>query len=276
MDSESKILSIIKQLGPVTPTQIARELQVQSFMASAMLSSLVDSKRLKISSLKFGSSPLYYLPGQEQLLENFLKYLNEKDRRTVALLKERNILKDSEQEPLTRVSLRQIKDFAIPLEVSHDSETELFWRYYILSSAETEALIKNVLGEKKPKQVLEAEKKPEQHKLVQQKKHEPSSDGFAKKVLDYFAKNDISVIEQSNVRKNSLDFVLSLPTAVGQITYYCQAIDKKRINESDLASAYVKGENRKLPILFLTTGELTKPALLALEKDFKKVAVKKV
>ncbi len=78
-----------------------------------MLSELSSKKSLKISALKVGGSPLYYVPGHEEKLLQFIQNLNEKDRRTLELLKDSQVLRDAEQDPLTRVSLRQIKDFAV-------------------------------------------------------------------------------------------------------------------------------------------------------------------
>jgi hypothetical protein len=99
---------------------------------------------------------------------------------------------------------------------------------------------------------------------------------FSEKVSAYFLKNDIVVLAKEAIRKNDLDFTVQLPSAVGVLTYYCKAKDKKKINDGDLAAAYVKGENRKLPILFLTTGELTKKAKEMLKKEFKNTTVKQI
>lgn len=277
MDNKTKILGIIRIRGPVSPTQMARELRVESYLASAMLSELVSSKELRISSLKVGSSPVYYLPEQRPNLEQFVGNLNEKDRRTFYLLKEKKILKDSDQEPLIRVSLRNIKDFAVPLEVSHDGKTEVFWRWHTLPAKDTEDLVKDLLGMKEK----EVEKKPELRpvqkleKKVKTKPLEQRSE-FLKKVNDYFKRYEINVIQEQILKKNMVEYVIKLPSAVGELLYFCNAIDKKKLSEGDLAGAYVKGENKKLPVLIITTGELTKSAKDSLEKDFKKVTVKKI
>lgn len=287
MDDKTKILDIIRMRGPSSPTQISKALQIDSIMASAMLSELVSEKTVKISSLKMGSSPLYYLRGQEAKLEQFVNHLNEKDRRTVALLKQKKILKDSEQEPLIRVSLRSIRDFALPLQVSHGGKTELFWKWQSLPPEETETLIKGQLGikpgkpEKKPAAETKPVKtKPETHKALKPDlpKAEPqkpeSKEGFAAKVHSYFSQNNIKVLQQEMLRKTDYEYVVKVPSAVGELTYYCRAKDKKRVNEGDLAAAYVKAGNKKLHVLFLTTGEVTKKAKAMIEKEFKNLTVK--
>jgi hypothetical protein len=289
MDSKSKILGVIRARGPVTPMQMSKELKVESYMASALLSELVSEKKLKISGLKVGTSPLYYLPGQEDRLENFVGYLNEKDRRTYALLKEKGVIKDRLQDPLVRVSLRAIKDFAVPLEVSHDGRTEIFWKFYLLPPEKTELFVKEQLGvtEAKPEPAKEefrpqpkpvvAEPKPEKAPTKPAKeKAMPAKDGFAAKVRDYFAKNEIVVLQENVLRKNEYAFIVKVPSAVGELDYYCYAVAKRKISGGDLAAAYVRGEDKKLPVLFLTTGELTKQARDMCAREFKNISVKKI
>ena len=67
-----------------------------------------------------------------------------------------------------------------------------------------------------------------------------------------------------------------MPSVVGEVDYYCKARKKKRINDGDLSSAYVQGHVKKLPVLFLTTGELTKKAKEMLGKEFQNMIVKQV
>ena len=75
-ENHEKIINILRIRGPSLPIQIAKELSMNSLFISAFLSELADSKRIKVSSLKVGGSPLYYLIGQEEKLENFYKYLH--------------------------------------------------------------------------------------------------------------------------------------------------------------------------------------------------------
>ena len=67
-----------------------------------------------------------------------------------------------------------------------------------------------------------------------------------------------------------------MPSAVGSLIYYCKARSKKRISDSDLSSAFVQGQLKKLPVLFLTKGELTKKAKEMLSKEFKSIKIKKI
>jgi len=58
--------------------------------------------------------------------------------------------------------------------------------------------------------------------------------------------------------------------------FYCKARNKKRCNEADLSTAFVQGELRKLPVIFLTTGDLTKKAKELLSKEFKNIIINKI
>ncbi|MBI4151258.1 hypothetical protein HY492_03970 [Candidatus Woesearchaeota archaeon] len=150
LDYRDKVLAFVRAKGPILPVHIAKEVGTNILMASAMLSELVSKGSLKVSGLKVGGSPLYFAPGQEAMLLNFTASLNEKDRRTVELLQQQKVLRDNEQEALTRVSLRGIKDFAFALNVTHDGITEIFWKWYALPDAEASDMIRTALEPPQP------------------------------------------------------------------------------------------------------------------------------
>lgn len=123
---KEKIISFIRLRGPSLPVHIAKETGLSILFASAFLSDLYGEKVIGISNLKVGSSPLYFIPGQETQLENFSKYLKSKEKEAFLLLKEKKFLADSELQPAIRVALREIKDFAIPFRKDED----IYWRYF--------------------------------------------------------------------------------------------------------------------------------------------------
>jgi len=131
MEINERILSIIKEKGPILPVQASKEINETILMTSARLSELLTAKKIKISNLKVGGSPLYYFQGQENKLQNFTDNLNGMEKKAYDLLSQNKILKDSDQEPAIRVALRQIKDFAVPLQVIYDNRTEIFWKWYL-------------------------------------------------------------------------------------------------------------------------------------------------
>src|SRR3989338_1626763 len=117
------VISLVKSKGPILPSHVAKAINTNIIMASAYLSELVASKIINISNTKVGGSPLYYAPGQEAQLLKFADNLNEKERRALELLKSSSVLRDSSLTPLMRVALREIKDFAFPLQVNVNGMT---------------------------------------------------------------------------------------------------------------------------------------------------------
>ena len=85
LGTKRKITSILKLKGPSLPVQIAREIQLSSLFAGALLSELAKEKLIKISHMKVGGSPLYFIAGQEELLEKFHSYLPGKEKEAFLL-----------------------------------------------------------------------------------------------------------------------------------------------------------------------------------------------
>src|SRR3989338_9100838 len=141
-----RVKQLVRMRGPLIPSQISKEIGTNILMASAILSELSSKGEVKISNVKVGGTPLYYVQGQEQKLQNYTSNMHQKEKEAYELLKERGVLKDTILEPVIRVALRQIKDFAKPIEVNTDGNIELFWKWYLLSNEEAEHSIKKMLG----------------------------------------------------------------------------------------------------------------------------------
>ncbi len=102
-------------------------------------------------------------------------------------------------------------------------------------------------------------------------------DVFLDKIRKYFKDHDIGIKSYSLVKKGAeFDFIIEVPSAVGNIEWYCKAKKKKSYNEADLSSTMIQGQLKKLPSLLLITGELTKKTKALLEKDFKGIHIKKI
>ena len=291
METRDKILEIIKAKGPVLPTQISKEIGSNILMASAHLAELTASKKLKISTIKVGGSPLYYLSGQENMLQKFTSNMNDKEKKAYDLLQQNKILRDNEQEPVIRVALREIKDFALPLNVNFDNNREIFWKWYLTTNEEAEQLIKSSLGlkdqeEKKAEEQREEPKKidPQLKESIEKPKkprekrpRKESEDNFLINITKFFEKNKINVVNSEVIKKNSdIDFIVELPTVVGNLQYYCKARNKKRISDSDLSNAYVRGQLKRLPVLVLSQGDLSTKAQELLNKELNNLTFKKI
>jgi len=341
MADQDKIINLIRLKGPSIPRQIAQAIGSDLLFSSAHLSDLVSQGKLVVSHMKLDSTPLYYIPGQEAMLYNYLNCLNEKDRRTAEMLKEKGVLRDRGSDLLTRVSLRNLPDFAKPMEVEVNGQKEYFFRWHTLPPEETEKLLKKEMGISEPpapvKELLpeikplikeepkiiplepkievktepskeeklrteehskSEEKTEEKHKIekrikneeeqktlqketpaIEKKKiHKKTEGDFLALLLNFFDENKIKALEQQILRKNAeINFTLSLPTPVGEVKYYCKAKNKKRCDEKDLSAAILEAQMKKLPLLFLHSGDLSKKAEELLKSpEFNNISVKNI
>ncbi len=287
---KEKIISILKIRGPSLPVHIAKETELSMLFASAFLSELFSEKKIKISNMKVGNSPIYFLPGQEQMLENFSQYLKSKEKDAFILLKEKKFLKDKEQDPAIRVALRAIKDFAIPFK----KDEEIFWKYFIILEPETKKEEIIEVKEKKPilpieeneKSKSEKEKefipgkskkidifdKPqEKKKRIIKKKSiaKKQNDKFFNKIKEFLSKRSIEILDIENFNKN--DIVLKIKNKDEEQLLF--AYNKRKIDENDIIKAHQKSSELNLKYIILSLGEPLKKLTKLIEaiKNLEKI-----
>jgi len=322
-DNKDKILAFIRKKGPSGPAEISKEIGKDTLITSSILSELSSKGELKISHVKFGSGPFYYLANQKGLLERISKHLNEKDLRAYEMLKDHKVIRDSELNPLQKVSMSSIKDYAVPLKVTINQKVEIFWKYYMLTNEESTQIIKDKYFPKpkskpqpapkptvkketvKQKPVSKPPSKPlpkpapkpipkpttkaptksvqtkikpsDEPKKTEQKEEKQRVFGeielkgeFLSKVSKKFDELRILVLDLKVIRKNrEADMVVKVPSTVGKLEFFVKAKSKKRVSDGDLSSAYIGGQTKKLPVLFVTNGKLTKKAEEMYQKEFR-------
>src|SRR3989344_1595409 len=156
---KERIVFFLRKKGASLPVHIAKDIQANSLFTSAFLSELYSEKRIRMSDMRVGSSPVYYLPGQDYMLERFSEHLKSKEKDAFALLKERKFLRDEGLHPAIRVALRAITDFAIPFH----RNSKIYWRYYLVPEAEfTEEKVTQIVQPK----IEVAQEKPEPSKEI--------------------------------------------------------------------------------------------------------------
>ncbi len=357
-----KILEFVTRQGPVLSTDVAKEFRIDSMFAGAYLSELVKDKKIHISNTKVGSSPVYFIKSQEEKLQDYTKYLDQKEQRAFEMLKAKRVLWDKELDPVMQVAMRHIKDFAIPLRVN---KTEIFWRFYLYEQEEAINAIKQILMKiEKQKEMTEELQKPVQkmpQKISQTKqavKQEPQKISRKEKEVrqeirpelkkeEVRKTSEINLDDQKRLMreilreeleiekkklekefKEKLEFekrallaqhskqekldirevqdlfflgikkrliemkinivsfdilkaekeaelIVEVPSAIGHITYFCQAKNRKRCTEKDLEEISSKSREKGFPAL-LICGGLTKSAEENAGKNFKNVQIVKV
>jgi len=306
---KDKILDFLKTNGPSLPVQISRHISMDSIFASAFLSELLSEQKLKISSMKVGGSPLYYVNGTEEKLEKYSEYLKSKEKEAYELLKEKKFLKDKNQETAIRVALRSIKDFAKPFEYKEN----LIWRYFLKNKEEyyekeepkkkeeiklsepivkiaPEKLEEKEIGRKEINPIQTDTKKeieriiPKEEHIFQnplakkeepKKKEKPKSD-FVIKVLEFLKNQNWTVIKEISHKQKECNCLVKINSDLGPIIFYTNAKDKKSVTENDLNKVLREAQAIPLPAFHLSTGEPNKKAIETLEKFNSVLKYKKI
>lgn len=273
--TKQKIIDLIKTSGPSFPTRISREAGISPLFIGALLSEMVSEKKLVMSRMKVGSSPLYFLQGQEATLEGFIQYLNSKEQEAVYRLRDAKVLDDSNQDPAMRIALRKVHDFAIPITVRSDNEEKLFWKFFTITDSEAKQHIEEALGLTKPKkepiveQIKEVKKQqvkeePVIEAPVKASKEKPLKDrkpnAFSTDVKDFLSTKDIEVLEEIMFKPKEYHARIRLDTPFGKQELYLIAKEKKKIVEDDLALAVHKAQTERMPAYLLAKGDIDKTA----------------
>lgn len=263
---KEKIISLLRMNGPSLPVHIAKGTGLDILFASAFLSELFYEKKLSISNIKVGNSPLYFLSGQEPQLERFSQYLRSKEKDAFVLLKNERFLKDADQQPAIRVALREIKDFAIPFKV----EEEVYWRYFIVPEEEMfkkkepkeqkekfeEELNIFELSDKEQSSVLSEpiKVKEEKKKSIKRKNNKKQEGKFFNNIKEFLSDKKIEIIDIQGFNKN--DLILKIRE--NEEEKLLIAYNKKRITTPDLIKAHKKSLTENLPYIILGLGEPAK------------------
>ncbi len=276
---KNKILEFIRSNGPSIPVQISRILGSDTFFSGAMLSELLAEKKLKISRAKIGGSPVYYISGQESRLDILYKYLPQKEREAYDILQTKKIILDKEAEPAIRVALKSIIDFSIPINVNIKGANEPAYAWHLTNDDEIKEALKlrePIADMKKEEPKIEQRVLEIQNKPIKERKYtsKQTSSGFQILVNSFLQKNNLPILESDGSKKSKeANYVVKVPTNIGDMTMLVVAKDKKKINESDLSLAHNKGQNKGMPVIFLTSGEISKKAKTYMEKNLKGLLV---
>ncbi|MCU0642621.1 MAG: hypothetical protein MUF61_03565 [archaeon] len=258
---KERIVSIIQHKGPSLPVQIASTINVAPMFSSVFLSELYGDKKVLMSNMKVGSSPLYFLPGQEPQLENFIEHLNQREKEAFFLLKKEIVLEDSKQTPIIRVALRAIKDFAIPFRIEANNEHKSFWRFFLVSeqdALEKLAPQKRLKDIPKPEEKVELEIKPPEEKSEKPKPENRAS--VAPLLKEFILSKNLEIMESLVEKKKEAVHKVRTDSSLGKQSYYLVFKDKKKITETDLTLILQKAQAEKMPAILISTGSLDKKA----------------
>ena len=301
VETHEKIIGVLNEKGPSLPINIAKVLEISSLFISAFLSELTNQKRIQVSSLKVGGSPLYYMRGQEEKLEDYYKYLHPREAEAFLLLREHKVLKDSDQDPATRVALRSIKDFSVGFKMNED----IYWRFVSVPKEEVNAILNGNVVEEKVQEAVEEkiEEKIEKNnsEMVEpvvkeikiksesdnkfnnplvmdkeiRKKEKPKSE-FVQQVISFINERGLQIVEENDYKVKEYNCIVQIRSELGLIRFWTQAKDKKRITEGDFKKLLSNAQSIPLPAFMLYTGEISKKAKEYLKEYGSVLKVKKI
>jgi len=254
---KQRILYYLKVNGPSLPITIARDIKSNTIFSSAFLSELFNEKAIKMSYLRIGSSPLYFLTGQEFMLENFAHHLKGKEKEAFNLLKDKKFLSDSVQSPPIRVALHSLRDFALPFK----NGEEIIWRYFLTPETEFEKpeIMKEANEEIKIPLISEIEKpldislKPRGKRKVIKRKTQ-QKEKFFDIIKRFLSEKAIELKDVEGFTKNEIILrVLDKGEEKLLIAY-----NKRKIADSDIIKAHKKVSSRGVPYMLLGLTEPSK------------------
>ncbi|MBW2993679.1 hypothetical protein KY317_03845, partial [Candidatus Woesearchaeota archaeon] len=119
-------------------------------------------------------------------------------------------------------------------------------------------------------------KKQEEQRMLLQKKKE-QEDPFFTQIMTYLESKKIEVLDYNIIKKKKeIDLRVKVPSVIGKLDYLCKAKKKRKISDTYINAIFVEGQIKKIPVLFLTTGTLSKNAVEKLTNEFKGVMVDKL
>ncbi|MBT7706687.1 hypothetical protein HN747_04535 [archaeon] len=280
---KKKAITYLENNGPTIPVRIGKVLGVDPMWAGAILSELLESHQAKFTSMKVGSTPIYYLAGQEIQLEKFAdEHLKEMPKKAYLLLKEKKVLDDAMQEPQIRVALRSIKDFAAMF--NHNGR--ILWRYTLCPDNEIEAIVsgesKEESGQEAVKQDVAEDKSEEEPTLDESTVQDEETDAEVKEESNEIIKDEAGKDVGADVGSEEVEETLSEPEEekkvedifegpqeelLDKVKKHLEKLNIKLLEETDVKKREFLGLGRM-------QGPLGETEILILAKDKKNITDK--
>ncbi len=269
LNLRDQVLNFLSMRGPSVPVEIAQGIGKDSYFVGAILSELLQAKQIKLSNAKKGGSRVYYLPGHEEKLSMLYNYLPEAEKKAFDFLKQSKVVIASQATPVERVAFESMKDFSCPIKVNGEQA----WRWHLANDDEIIQQEPPKIIPEQPQVITSQERETVQQQLILQKElsqPKQKEEIFASEIENYFTAQNIQVLQKEVVRKNSeSNFIIKVSSQIGPIEMFVCAKNKKSISDQDIMLAHQKGQNKRMPTLFMTSGAQSKKAKEYIEKNLK-------
>ncbi len=286
-----KIMAMVREKGPVLPIEVASYIGKDSFMAKVMLRELVDEGRLKASEEQVGSSYVYFLPGQEnaasakinELLKSSEKRVKHFSDKPISddpdILKKReefakrfeHAMKDEPKEP-KRQAARPPEPLSVPSEsrpfiISAPEPKPILTQKFMefpkpvprppeLTKRASAPIVK-VVERAAPPRLAPMPKNISVSRIITSAPAKKSVD-FVELASTYLRGSHAEILETTTVKKGKeANLIANIPSSIGTVRFFVKIKSKKKVNEADLSMAYTEGMQHRLPVFFLTDGNMT-------------------
>jgi hypothetical protein len=284
--TKESILAYIASRGPSLPVTIASELRVPPLFISAFLSELYHEEKVLMSHLKVGTTSLYLISGQEPQLENFIQHLNSREREAFHIIKQKKRVKEADLSPVHRVAIREIHDFAKPIQIEGQPAWEYMYaapeeipRAQLQAVAPVPEIAQQVKKIEQNIETIETEikvqEKPKKKKAITSQKppqdkpfslslsstpfqHTQQSSPFAESVQAALEKMGCTIHALVKADKKEATFKVAMQGPHSIQSYLVIAKDKKKLKEEELQEALQEAHTQRLLCLVMARGDLDK------------------
>jgi hypothetical protein len=260
---KQKIAQLIQKIGPIVPTDISKELGIDSYVISALISEMVRDGLILYSHKKMTTSPLYYLKGQEELVrKRLMPILKIPELNILEYFKNSKLVARENLEPQQRYMVDELKDFITPMVLKINGEEKAFYKHYSISESEVLEKFNKWSQNQKPDSKKANEVNKEE---LRQKEENADANNEQYEKADaasgrFFIKNNLDIVEAATVKKSAeYNFIARQNSGVGQ-TFFIKYLKKAGINDSDISRAYTAAQSKKMPCIILVTGKMSKKA----------------
>ncbi len=112
--------------------------------------------------------------------------------------------------------------------------------------------------------------KPKKLKPLKEKKIIDKPSEFYNEIVTYLNKNNIKIIKEEIVKYDKeYEFIVDLPSSLGELRYFIKAKSKSIVNEADISMAFSDAKVKNLPAILLVDGKANKKALALIDAKFK-------
>lgn len=143
------------------------------------------------------------------------------------------------------------------------------------SKAEREKLNQErIIAKQAQTQIHTQEQKEIKEIVVKVRKPRAKKQDNSEKIMNYLQTNNLSIIKE--IKQEDTFAIVSSATNLGNLNFLTIVKNKKKLTEADITLALHEGQRHKLPILFLTPGELSKKALQYVEENKGYIIIKNI